>query len=361
MVIVVPKKRQALPKKFFSQMGMAAAVVAVMFLLVSSIVNVGNIIDNREIVKPSPTHETPLAYGTKELGEKTGELVEQAIQTGFRHIVTAGHHGKNNETGTGIGWKASGVSREALFLQTSFVPFDEKNGDFKRQPSDPEILPDTTEEQVRLSVETSLKNLQTNYIDALVFNNNKAKRSETSEILKAWKVLEDYVDRGIILKLGITSIHDAEWFETFWNSTRIKPAIVQNRFHTNRKYDVNMQETFAKHGVWVQRFWLLNGSSAMGRNNKGMAEQKGVTAAQLMLGFVMSMGSQTCLVGTRKLQHMKDDVEIARCYPSLFGDDQQRQEYAKQLGMQQPSDRPLPGQSGIDFGNDHSRKCQSTQ
>ena len=42
-----------------------------------------------------------------------------------------------------------------------------------------------------------------------------------------------------------------------------------------------------------------------------MAEAKNVTPQQLMLGFVMSMGRETCLVGTNSLQHMKDDVEIS--------------------------------------------------
>jgi len=366
-------------------MGMAAAAVAVMVILVTSIQTIGGVID-KPIESDSPaksataltlsssssasasasaptalSYKTPLAYGSNKLGEKTGELVEQAIATGFRHFVTAGHHQKHNETGVGIGWKASGIPRNELFLQTSFIPFSESHQDFKKQPSDPEELPSTIEEQVRLSIQTSLTALQTDHIDALLFNNFRAKMWDTDEIVKAWKVLEDYVDKGVLGQLGLTSVHDVEWFERFYNSTRIKPTIIQNRFHSNRKYDVPMQETFAKHDIWVQRFWLLNGSSGMGIKNKDMAKIKGVTPAQLMLGFAMSMGSETCLVGTKSLQHMKDDVEIAKCYPALFFDDEERKEYAQKLGMKQPKDQPLPGRSGIDYGNDKTPKCQSTQ
>eukprot|EP00535_Pseudo-nitzschia_heimii_P013596 CAMPEP_0197193346 /NCGR_PEP_ID=MMETSP1423-20130617/26980_1 /TAXON_ID=476441 /ORGANISM="Pseudo-nitzschia heimii, Strain UNC1101" /LENGTH=365 /DNA_ID=CAMNT_0042646523 /DNA_START=116 /DNA_END=1213 /DNA_ORIENTATION=+ len=365
MVKIARRRRTLSTRAYCEMIGMAATVVTVMIALVASIQTMGKVIDELDSATERPanavtTYKTPLAYGTKDLKERTSEIVEQAIANGFRHIVTGGHHAKHNETGVGVGWKASGIPRQELYLQTYFVPFSEKHGDFKRQPSDPEELPSAIDDQVTLSIETSLSNLQTEYIDAVLFNNFRSKLWDTDEIHKAWKVLEAYVDRGVIKHLGLTSVHDKDWFETFWNTTRIKPEIIQNRFHSNRKYDVPMQEVFAEHDVWVQRFWLLNGSSQYGKKNADMAEAKGVTPAQLMLGFAMSMGSQTCLVGTKSLEHMKDDVEIARCYPTLFADDEERSEYAKKISMKQPPDRPLPGSMGIDFGNKEIPECQSS-
>ena len=364
MVKIARKRRGVSATVLFRRLGMAGTVLGVMILLVTSIQRIGSLIDEDPPQRGTPSlvtvtakdavsvsYKTPLAYGTKGLKEKTAGLVEEAISTGFRHIVTGGHHINHNETGVGIGWKASGVPRHELFLQTCFLPFSHK--EFKKQANDPESL-QTIEEQVRFSVEASLKNLKTNYIDALVFHNFRATLWDVNEIHKAWKVLEDYVEKGIIHNLGLTSVHDAQWFETFYNNTTIKPTIVQNRFHSNRQYDIPMQETFDKHNIWVQRFWLLNGSSRMGRNNEEMATQKQVTPAQLMLAFVMSLGTQTCLVGPTALQHMKDDIQIAKCYPSLFSDDQERKEYAQKLGMRQEQ---LPGTKGTDFGNDQSPKC----
>lgn len=332
----------------------------------------------------SVSYRTPLAYGTKSGKEKTGELVEQAIVTGFRHIVTGGHHEAHNESGVGMGWKHSGVPRTELFLQTCFVPFRSPH-DFQRQPSDPEELELSKlsiEDQVHLSIQTSLTNLQTTYLDAMVFHNFRAKLWNYDEIIKAWRIFESYVNKGVIRQLGITSVHDPVWFEKFYNETTIKPTIVQNRFHSNRQYDIKMQDIFEKYDkIQVQRFWLLNGSSGMGRGNKDMAKAKGVTPEQLMLGFAMSLGSQTCLVGTKSLQHMKDDVEIMKCYPSLFYEtmdttDSERNEYAKKLGMKQQqfgNNQPLPGRgsaaaaANIDrrrsssSSGSSSRTCQSTQ
>ena len=97
-----------------------------------------------------------------------------------------------------------------------------------------------------------------------------------------------------------------------------------------------------------------------------MAEAKNVTPQQLMLGFVMSMGRETCLVGTNSLQHMKDDVEISKCYPSLFSTEKERETYARKLGMKQPfEERPLPNRgngSGQDNQSRRARSCrQETQ
>lgn len=369
MVKIARKRRGVSPIVIVRRLGMAGTVLGVIILLVTSIQRIGSLIDEGDFSPGSSnspvsgmksatkilekvSYKTPLAYGTKGLGEKTAQLVEEAISNGFRHIVTCGHHAKNNETGAGVGWKASGLPRDELFLQTCFVPF--QANEFKGEQSDPQPLPTTIEEQVQTSIQASLRNLQTNYIDAVVFHNFRAKLWDTDEIHRAWKVLEDYVQKGIIRKLGITSVHDAQWFETFYNTTKTKPSIVQNRFHSNRQYDIPMQETFQKYDIWVQRFWLLNGSSREGKNNQAMAQQKNVTPAQLLLAFVMSMGRQTCLVGTTNLQHMKDDLDIAKCYPSLFDNDQERTEYAKKLGMRQEQ---LPGTMGLDFANESTPKC----
>ena len=315
-----------------------------------------------------PSYRTPLMYGTKSGKELTHVYVKDAILVGFRHIVTCGHHNANNETGVGVGWKLAQqelqqtqgmlLSRSELFLQTCFVPWDQTK-DFKNQPQyDPPDPPATIQEQVHLSIKTSLQNLQTTYIDAVIFHNFRAKVYGPYErMIDAWKILEEYVDQGIIRYLGFTSIHDPVYLERIMtdSSIRIKPSIIQNRYHSNRgPYDVNMQPIFLKYKLQIQRFWLLNGSSRGGKANSDMAKSKNVTNAQLMLAFVMSQQYQSCIVGTHSIQHMKDDVDISKRYntTTLFtdmytttddgsggniGPDVQRKEYATKLGIKDPN------------------------
>jgi len=311
------------------------------------------------------SHRAPLAYGTKSGKEKTAQLVKDAILTGFRHIVTGGHHSSHNESGVGYGWKLAvsqntSIRRQDLFLQTCFVPWD--GSDFEKETTDAEMflqlqnnnrnnnqaLPSTPtiEDQVHISIQTSLRNLQSEYIDAVVFHNFRATLHPYDQMMKAWRVLEEYVEKGIIHHLGMTSVHKAQHLEQLYKESTVKPTIIQNRFHSNRGYDVDMQKTFETYDVQVQRFWLLNGSSGGGRRNQDMANNKNVTPAQLMLAFVMSFGSHTCLVGTHSLQHMKDDILASKCYNTWFqdndgNDDTERMEYAKKLGIKLPNDAKL--------------------
>ena len=284
------------------------------------------------------SYQTPLAYGTKSGKEQTAQLVQQALQAGFRHIVTGGHHASHNETGVGEGWKRSGLARHEIFLQTCFVPWNSSGKDFAPQPRDPprRTLPPTMAQQVHVSVQASLRNLQTDYLDAVVFHNFRAQLFDFDEMLLAWRVLEDYVQQGVIRYLGMTSVHDMEhWKRLYYQQAVVKPTILQNRFHSNRQYDVHNQETFRDmNNLQLQRFWLLNGSSGQGRANRDMAARKNLTPQQLLLAFVMSLGSNTCLVGTHNVQHMRDDVEIATCYQYAFDSEQERQVYAQKLGFQ---------------------------
>lgn len=242
------------------------------------------------------------------------------------------------------------IRRQDLFLQTCFVPWD--GSDFEKEDTDGEYLqrlrqgdtrgeskeapPPTIEEQVHVSIQTSLRNLRSEYIDTVLFHNFRAKLYPFDKTIKAWRVLEDYVAKGIVHRLGITSVHDPAYFQKLYDATAVKPTVVQNRFHSNRGYDLNMQPIFRTYDVQVQRFWLLNGSSGGGKANRKEAAKKRLTPEQLMLAFVMSFGSHTCLVGTHSLQHMKDDVMAMNCYDVWFGEeggDKERAAYAKKLGM----------------------------
>lgn len=97
--------------------------------------------------------------------DDTADLVEKAILAGFRHIDTACQPRHYHEAGVGYGWTAAakklGLERKDIWLQTKFsglnahdpnnVPYD------KHAP---------LEERVKQSLEKSLANLQTDYLDS---------------------------------------------------------------------------------------------------------------------------------------------------------------------------------------------------
>jgi diketogulonate reductase-like aldo/keto reductase len=117
-----------------------------------------------------------IIYGTDWKKDSTAALVEQAISSGFRGIDTACQPKHYNEAGVGDGVAAClhrGIDRSELYLQSKFTPLSGQ---------DPEQVPydakASLSEQVAQSFQTSLKNLQTTYLDCLVLQSPLANQQQ---------------------------------------------------------------------------------------------------------------------------------------------------------------------------------------
>jgi diketogulonate reductase-like aldo/keto reductase len=167
-----------------------------------------------------------LVYGTAWKESRTSELVTEAIRAGFRFIDTACQPKHYNEAGVGEGWKAAAdelkLQRSDLFLQTKYTPFPGQ--DPNRLPYDPH---DTLEDQVKTSLQVSLRNLQTTYIDSFVLHSPLSTLEDT---LTVWRTMESFVDDGTVHQLGISNCYDFDFFESLYQEARIKPKVLQNRY-----------------------------------------------------------------------------------------------------------------------------------
>jgi diketogulonate reductase-like aldo/keto reductase len=91
-----------------------------------------------------------MGFGTSGLGKDAAEPVAIVLRLGYRHIDTARRYG--TERGVGDGIRASGVPREDIFLTTKISHENLHPADFAR------------------SVETSLGELQVDYVDLLLIH-----------------------------------------------------------------------------------------------------------------------------------------------------------------------------------------------
>jgi diketogulonate reductase-like aldo/keto reductase len=91
-----------------------------------------------------------MGFGTSGLGKNAAELVAIALRLGYRHIDAARKYG--TERGVGDGIRASGVPRQEIFLTTKVSHENLRPADFAR------------------SVETSLGELQVDYVDLLLIH-----------------------------------------------------------------------------------------------------------------------------------------------------------------------------------------------
>lgn len=162
-------------------------------------------------------------YG-KENNDYNGELngdfsaLESAIESGYRLIDTAISY--RNEAGVGETIKSSGVPREEFYITTKI-------------PAEDQYIKD--KETVRQTLDQSLSNLQTDYIDVYLIH----RPIEDEQKLKlTWEVLEEYVSKDKIKTIGVSnfSIEDLKRLEQF---ATVKPAINQiksNPTHWNNEW-----------------------------------------------------------------------------------------------------------------------------
>jgi len=207
----------------------------------------------------------------------------------------------------GRGWKLAagqlGLKREDLFLQTKFTAVGGQ--DRNNLPYDVNAI---VEDQVRQSVATSLRNLQTDYIDSVLLHSPLPTMDET---LRVWKILEEHVEEGKIKQLGISNCYHLQKFQRLYQQTAIKPTVLQNRFYQDSNFDVELRRVCKSLGVQYQSFWTLTASrkAIASPEWEAVAREKGLTPQTLMYAFMMTLG-HTPLSGTKNARHMEEDVDI---------------------------------------------------
>lgn len=248
-----------------------------------------------------------MLYGTAWKKDATASLVTQAIHAGFRFIDTACQPKHYNEKGVGQGVTTSllqlGLDRTDIFLQTKFTSVsgqDENNIPYEKDAS--------LEEQVKQSVHKSLDNLQTTYIDSLVLHSPMKTMDET---LRVWRVFESFVDEGKVKQLGISNCYDMRTIRHLYAEATIKPAVLQNRFHKEKNFDIQVRSVCDSLGIKYQSFWTLTANRKALASPEWVetAKVKGLTPQTLMYAFMMTLG-HTPLSGTTDANHMAEDVDI---------------------------------------------------
>ena len=123
-----------------------------------------------------------IGLGTWTLSGKAAiRLVADAIRSGYRHVDTATMY--DNEEAVGAGLRASGVSRDEVFLTTKAWPSDIGDGDLQR------------------SVEASLKRLQVDRVDLALIH----WPSRTIPLAESIGALNEVKDRGLARHIGVSN------------------------------------------------------------------------------------------------------------------------------------------------------------
>lgn len=244
-----------------------------------------------------------MIYGTAWKKEKTADLVQTALECGFRRIDTACQPKHYNEAGVGEGIIASAIERSELTIQTKFTPVEGQ--DRTNIPYNPS-LPFT--EQVMESFHVSQENLKTEIIDSYLLHSTMMPLKPLFEI---WHTMENLVKQENVKKIGVSNCYDIALLERLYSEADIKPSVVQNRFDSDTNYDKEIRQFCRSNDIEYQAFWSLTANPYIVHSYQvsKIAHNYSMTNEQIFYRFLTQIGI-TPLNGTTSTKHMTEDLQI---------------------------------------------------
>ncbi|WOV86948.1 aldo/keto reductase [Sporosarcina oncorhynchi] len=145
--------------------------------------------------------------GNQFAGDLRGDTqeIDWAIDSGYRHFDSAQLYG--NEEVVGNGLKKSSLPREEFFITTKLNTFEGY----------------VSADWAHAEIEKSLEKLQTDSIDLFLIHKPW---DNHAEMLEAWRILEDYYNRGVFKSIGVSNF-EKEHLDLLLENGNIPPAVNQ--------------------------------------------------------------------------------------------------------------------------------------
>lgn len=207
-----------------------------------------------------------VGYGVFQVDPAVCErCVSDALAVGYRSIDTAQAY--FNEEGVGHAWRKSGIDRGELFLTTKVW------------------VSNAGEKAAAASIDTSLRKLQTDYIDLLLIH------QAYGDYYGTYRAMESALQAGKVRAIGVSNFY-YDRFLDIAEHMEIKPAVNQieaSAFAQQWK----MQEVMAPFGTKMMAWGPLAEASPdffANETLRGIAAAHGKTVAQVALRFLTQRG-----------------------------------------------------------------------
>lgn len=225
-----------------------------------------------------------IGYGVYQIPSSiTESCVRDALSAGYRSVDTAQCYGNEHAVGKAI--RASGISRDEVFLTTKLWG----GRGYK----------DTVE-----SIDDSLKSLGMDYIDLLLIH------EPTGDFHEIYRAMEDAYRAGKLRAIGVANFLERN-YRSLLETAKVVPAVNQIETHVFRQQK-NMRKLLAEHGT-VHEAWspLACGQNGFFRNPvlKEIGGRYGKSNAQIGLRFLYQKGIVIIPKSTR-LERMRDNLDI---------------------------------------------------
>ena len=227
-----------------------------------------------------------IGYGTYKTGSEgeTEQVVTNALNVGYRLLDTAAYYG--NEEAVGKGIKASGVKRTDIIVTTKIWHTDAGYDNTMR------------------AVESSLKKLDTNYIDIMLVH------QPLGDYYGSWRAMEELYDQNVLRGLGLSNFYEDRLIDLLYHCN-VKPVVNQIECHPFNQRQ-SLIQLMRKHQV-VGMAW-----SPFTRDRqpifdhpiiKSLAEKYGVSKHQIILRWHIQRGIIP-LPKANNVSHMESNFDV---------------------------------------------------
>jgi diketogulonate reductase-like aldo/keto reductase len=239
--------------------------------------------------------ETPkLGLGTWFIeDDRAADAVQTAIEVGYRNIDTAQAYG--NERGVGEGVRASGVSREQLFVSSKLAA-EIKDYD-----------------EAGAAIDESLAKLDIGYIDLMLIHSPQPwadfRGGDYAEgNLAAWRALEEAHEAGKLRAIGVSNFlrHD---LDNILEHGTVAPHANQVLVHAGNTPSELIAYCQSK-GILVQAYSpIAHGEILKNPDVKAMADRYLVTVPQLCIRYTLQL-STVSLPKTADPDRMRSNAQV---------------------------------------------------
>lgn len=203
-----------------------------------------------------------VGFGVYQIDPKDCErCVREALEVGYRSIDTAQAYYNEAQVGNAI--RASGIERQEIFLTTKVW------------------ISNAGEERAAKSIDASLKNLKTDYLDLVLIH------QPFGDYYGTYRALQRALEVGKIRAIGLSNFYDSRFVDVAENMD-IKPAVLQLETHVYCQQK-KMRELIKSYGTALMAWAPL----VEGKNNffadpvlSRIAHSHGKSIAQVALKYL---------------------------------------------------------------------------
>jgi diketogulonate reductase-like aldo/keto reductase len=239
-----------------------------------------------QLVKAHGASIPVIGFGTWDLsGETCAAAVAAAIDIGYRHIDGAA--GYRNEDRVGEGIRASGVSRDDLFITTKVAPEDLEEKAFKA------------------SAERSLKLLGNDQVDLLLIH----WPSKTIPVADTIATLNAIRKAGLTRNIGVSNF-TVKLLAEAWSATDAPLVTNQCEYHPYLNQD-KLRAACFEHGTSFTAFSPLGRQVVLADPTiVAIAEKKDRTPAQIVLRWDIQQPNTITIPKSGNPEHIRSNFDI---------------------------------------------------